>query len=134
MVRAFVTGSSAGLGLLAGQMLVGQGHQVVLHARTEAKARALRAAVPGAAGVLVADLEDMAAVRSLAEAANATGRFDAVIHNAGVLGAGTDRIGPDGVPVIFAVNVLAPYLLTALMQRPGRLVYLGSSMHVGAGV
>ena len=36
------------------------------------------------------------------------------------------------LPVVFAVNVLAPYLLTALMLRPARLVYLGSSMHFGA--
>ncbi len=46
---------------------------------------------------------------------------DAVIHNAGVLG------GPQVLPV----NVVAPYLLTALIQRPQRLVYLSSGMHRG---
>ena len=132
MSRIFITGSSAGLGLLAGRHLIGQGHEVVMHARTPEKARALRTELPGAAEVLVADLESMAQTRALADSANALGRFDAVIHNAGVGDRGTDRLGPDGLPVVFAVNVLAPYLLTALMLRPARLVYLGSSMHFGA--
>ena len=63
---------------------------------------------------------------------NALGRLDAVIHNAGVGERGTNRPTADGVPVVFAVNVLAPYVLTALIERPDRLVYLSSSMHSGA--
>jgi NAD(P)-dependent dehydrogenase (short-subunit alcohol dehydrogenase family) len=47
--------------------------------------------------------------------------MDAVIHNAGVLSG----------PQIFQVNVLAPYLLTALIHRPRRLIYLSSGMHRG---
>jgi hypothetical protein len=38
----------------------------------------------------------------------------------------------EGLPHVFAVNVLAPYILTALIERPKRLVYLSSGMHYGA--
>ena len=55
---------------------------------------------------------------------NRLGPVDAVIHNAGVLS------GPNVLPV----NVVAPYLLTALIRRPKRLVYLTSSMHRGGRV
>ncbi len=122
MTRVFVTGSADGLGLAVGQRLIEQGHEVVLHARNDERAAATREAAPGAADVLVGDLADQQQVRALAEAANASGRFDAVIHNAGVGGGA-------GGDALLAVNVVAPYLLTALMQRPDRLVYLSSGMH-----
>jgi NAD(P)-dependent dehydrogenase (short-subunit alcohol dehydrogenase family) len=104
----------------------------MLHARDRAKAAATRAALPGVEGVVEGDLETMAGMRAVAEAADALGRFDAVIHNAGVGERGSDRLTEDGLPVVFAVNVLAPYVLTALMERPDRLVYLSSNMHMGA--
>jgi NAD(P)-dependent dehydrogenase (short-subunit alcohol dehydrogenase family) len=122
MARVFVTGSADGLGLAVGQRLIDQGHEVVLHARSDARAIDTRQAAPGVADVLVGDLASDEQTRALAEAANATGRFDAVIHNAGV-GSGS------GASTLFAVNVIAPYLLTALMTRPDRLVYLSSGMH-----
>jgi len=53
---------------------------------------------------------------------NALGKFDAVIHNAGLYQASAEEI--------FAVNTLAPYILTCLIQRPERLVYLSSGMHL----
>jgi NAD(P)-dependent dehydrogenase (short-subunit alcohol dehydrogenase family) len=120
MARVLVTGSADGLGLAVGQRLIDQGHEVVLHARSDARAADTRRSAPGAADVLVGDLSSDAETRALADAANASGRFDAVIHNAGV-GSGSDGL--------LAVNVLAPYLLTALMERPDRLVYLSSGMH-----
>jgi NAD(P)-dependent dehydrogenase (short-subunit alcohol dehydrogenase family) len=123
MSRVLITGSADGLGLAVGQRLIEAGHEVVLHARSDARAADTRRAAPGAADVLVADLGSDAETRALADAANASGRFDAVIHNAGV---GSGRGGD-----IRAVNVLAPYLLTALMTRPDRLVYLSSGMHRG---
>jgi NAD(P)-dependent dehydrogenase (short-subunit alcohol dehydrogenase family) len=132
MARVFITGSSSGLGLLAGRQLVGRGHQVVLHARDGAKADAIRAALPGVDAVVEGDLETLAGMRAVAEQGNALGRLDAVIHNAGVGDRGGDRPTADGLPVVFAVNVLAPYVLTALIERPDRLVYLSSSMHSGA--
>lgn len=122
MARIFITGSSAGLGQMAAELLINQGHQVVLHARSEQRAREAMNNVPNAAGVLSSDLASMEETKQLAANANALGRFDAVIHNAGIdRGSGKD---------ILAVNTLAPYILTCLMQKPQRLIYLGSDMHL----
>jgi NAD(P)-dependent dehydrogenase (short-subunit alcohol dehydrogenase family) len=130
--RVFVTGSADGLGRLSAKQLVTESHEVVLHARSEARGREALSAVPGAAGVLVGDLASIAQTRALAEQANAGGRFDAVIHNAalGYQVSGRSET-EDGLAALFAVNVLAPYVLTALMIRPARLVYLSSGMHTG---
>jgi NAD(P)-dependent dehydrogenase (short-subunit alcohol dehydrogenase family) len=123
--RIFITGSSAGLGLLAAQRLIAEGHEVVLHARNAARAEQARAAAPGAAGVLVGDLAHVYEIKQLAEQANLlaaySGAFDAVIHNAGVYQ------GPN--ELLFTVNSLAPYLLTCLMDKPERLVYMSSGLH-----
>jgi len=135
MARVFITGSSTGLGLLAGQLLVEQGHRVVLHARNQARADETRRALPQAEAIVVGDLASIAGARSVAEEANRLGRFDAVIHNAGV---GDRESRPvktiDGLPHVFAVNTLAPYVLTALIDRPRRLVYLSSGLHRGADI
>ncbi|UFS63058.1 SDR family NAD(P)-dependent oxidoreductase [Sulfurimonas sp. HSL-3221] len=121
MAKVFITGSSDGLGLLAARMLVDAGHDVTLHARNAERAEDARRQLPGASDILIADLSEMGATVKLAEAANAIGPFDTVIHNAGVYQAPK--------PAIFAVNVLAPYILTALIEPPKRLVYIGSNMH-----
>jgi NAD(P)-dependent dehydrogenase (short-subunit alcohol dehydrogenase family) len=72
-------------------------------------------------------------MRSIAEQANRLGRFDAVIHNAGIGYREPRRVETeDGLPEVFATNVLAPYVLTGLIERPARLVYLSSGMHHGA--
>ena len=132
MSRVLVTGSADGLGRLAASQLVGDAHEVMLHARSEARDREALDAVPGAAGVLIGDLSSIAQTRTLAEEANASGRFDAVIHNAALGYQVSSRSETeDGLAALFAVNVLAPYLLTALMTRPDRLVYLSSGMHTG---
>ena len=130
MSRVFITGSSDGLGLMAGQLLAAEGHSVTLHARNDSRAGDTRAALPQADGVLVGDLSSLAGMRQVAEQANAAGPYDAVIHNAGIGYREPRRIGTeDGLAHVFEVNVLAPYLLTALIERPGRLVYLSSGMH-----
>ncbi len=86
--------------------------------------------MPAAAHVLTGDLASIAGMREVAAAANQLGRYDAVIHNAGVGYREPQRSQTaDGLSHVFAVNVLAPYLLTALMTRPRRLVYLSSGMH-----
>ena len=132
MAHVLITGSSDGLGLMAGQLLVGQGHTVTLHARSKARAAQARAALPAAEDVLVGDLGSLEGIRSLAAEANAAGRFDAVIHNAGIGYREPRRVETvDGLSELFTVNVLAPYLLTALMTRPDRLVYLSSGMARG---
>jgi NAD(P)-dependent dehydrogenase (short-subunit alcohol dehydrogenase family) len=130
MSRIFVTGSSDGIGQMTARLLIQQGHRVVLHARNAARARTAGEAVPGAEAVLTGDLSSLAETRALAEAANATGRFDAVIHNAGIGFRERRRVETaDGLAHVFAINTLAPYLLTALMIRPQRLVYVSSELH-----
>ena len=131
MARIFITGSSDGLGLMAARLLVKQQHEVVLHARNESRAADALGSLPGASGVVVGDLITLAGMVEIAEAAKATGGFDAVIHNAAV-GSNEHRIvTADGLCHVFAVNVLAPYLLTAKIEMPSRLIYLSSGMHRG---
>jgi NAD(P)-dependent dehydrogenase (short-subunit alcohol dehydrogenase family) len=133
MARILVTGSSTGLGLMAGQLLLEQGHRVVLHGRNQQRADAAIAAAPGAEAAVVGDLSSLKQTRAVADQVNALGRFDAVIHNAGIGYREARRVETeDGIERVFAVNVLAPYLLTALIERPERLVYLSSGMHHGA--
>ncbi len=130
MARVFITGSSDGLGRMAGQLLIEQGHSVVLHARNEQRGRDALSAVPGAEKVVIGDLTSIAQTRKVAEQVNALGSFDAVIHNAGIGYRESRRIATeDGLPQVFAVNTLAPYILTALIQKPKRLVYLSSGLH-----
>ncbi len=130
MARVFITGSSDGLGRKAAQFLVEQGHRVVLHARNAARGKQALSAVPGADGVLLGDLASIAQTRALAEQVNKLGSFDAVIHNAGMGYQEPKRIASeDGLPQVFAVNTLAPYILTALIERPKRLIYLSSGLH-----
>ncbi|HEV3102564.1 MAG TPA: SDR family NAD(P)-dependent oxidoreductase [Candidatus Dormibacteraeota bacterium] len=131
MSRVLVTGSSDGLGLMAARRLIAAGHEVVLHGRNQDRARDALAAAPTAHGVVVGDLASMVETRALADQANGLGPFDAVIHNAGVGDRGGRIETVDGLEHIFAINVLAPYLLTALIERPGRLVYLSSGLHRG---
>jgi NAD(P)-dependent dehydrogenase (short-subunit alcohol dehydrogenase family) len=133
MSRVFISGSSTGLGLMAGKLLIEQGHKVVLHARSQARADETSDALPESESIVIGDLSSIAAARRVAEQVNRLGRFDAVIHNAGVGYREQRRIETeDGLPQVFAVNTLAPYLLTALIERPARLVYLSSGMHQSA--
>src|SRR5580692_7924918 len=128
MSRIFVAGSADGLGLMAARLLIEEGHEVVLHARNEKRAQQALASAPGAATALVGDLSSIAQTRRLAADVNAHGRFDAVIHNAGVGYRERRTETEDRLEHVFAINVLAPYALTALIERPARLVYLSSGM------
>ena len=121
MSKIFITGSADGLGFLAGKQFLETGNSVVFHARNENRKNEIINKIP-AAEVLVADLSNMDDVKNLAVKANKFGNFDAVIHNAGVYSASAKEI--------FSVNVLAPYILTSLMEKPKRLVYLSSGMHL----
>ena len=132
MARIFITVSSEGLGLMAGQHLAEQGHAVVLHARTERRAADARAALPTAEAVVIGDVSTIAAMRAVADQANGLRRFDAVIHNVGMGYQEPRRIETeDGLSQLWAVNVLAPYVLTGLIHRPDRFVYLSSGLHRG---
>lgn len=129
MAKIFITGSADGLGQLAAKELIKLGHQVVLHARNAARGKQALEKVPGAEDVLIADLSSIEETKALASKANALGAFDVVIHNAGVYQIPRDSTGAEGLPVLFAVNTLAPYILTCLMHRPNRLIYMSSGMH-----
>ncbi len=122
MARILLTGSADGLGQLAAKSLADQGHQVVLHARNPERGRSAKQKVPGAEHVLSGDLSDIDETKNIAYEANALGQFDAVIHNAGVYQAPPMEI--------FMVNTIAPYILTCLIQKPKRLIYLSSGMHL----
>jgi NAD(P)-dependent dehydrogenase (short-subunit alcohol dehydrogenase family) len=129
MSRIFISGSSTGLGLTAGKLLVNQGHVVVLHARNTVRAGEAKRALPQAEAIVTGDLETISGARDVATQVNALGRFDAVIHNAAVGYREGHHITVDGLPHVFAINTLAAYILTALIERPKRLVYLSSGMH-----
>jgi NAD(P)-dependent dehydrogenase (short-subunit alcohol dehydrogenase family) len=129
MARIFITGSTDGLGLFNARTLIGQGHDVVLHARTKERTAAVQNL--DAAGIVIGDLSSDSETRSVAEQVNTIGRMDAIIHNAGVYLSNSRVATPENHSRTLAVNVLAPYLLTALIDRPDRLVYVTSGMHLG---
>ena len=130
MARIFITGSADGLGQMAALTLIKQGHQVLLHARNEKRAQDALATISGAEGILVADLSSIEETKKLAADVNAMGSFDAIIHNAGVYQVSDLELSVDGLPLILAVNTIAPYILTSLIHKPKRLVYLSSGMHL----
>ncbi len=120
-MRVLVTGSADGLGRLAATTLLEAGCAVVVHVRSRRRLDAVRDLLDRGAVVVVGDLGDLEQTRDVAGQVNALGRMDAVIHNAGVVS------GPQVLPV----NVVAPYVLTASLRRPDRLVYVSSGMHRG---
>jgi NAD(P)-dependent dehydrogenase (short-subunit alcohol dehydrogenase family) len=122
MARIFITGSADGLGQMSAQLLLEQGHQVIIHARNAERRRDALKKTSGAVDVLTADLSRTEETKTLAEKVNQSGSFDVVIHNAGVYHASAKEI--------FAVNTLAPYILTCLIQKPKRLIYLSSGLHL----
>lgn len=129
MSRVFITGSTDGLGLAAARTLLAEGHEVVLHARSRDRASAIAELASRSAGIVIGDLSSSEETRKIAEQVNAIGHMDAVIHNAGVYRVPTRSATPEGHARTLAVNTLAPYMLTALIERPQRLIYLSSGMH-----
>ncbi|NYZ14437.1 SDR family NAD(P)-dependent oxidoreductase [Azospirillum sp. RWY-5-1] len=129
MSRIFISGSSAGLGLMAAELLVEKGHEVVLHARNSDRAKNARKALPEADAIVTGDVATIAGAQDIAAQVNALGKFDAIIHNAAVGYREAHRVTADGLPHVFAINTLSAYILTALIECPKRLVYLSSAMH-----
>jgi NAD(P)-dependent dehydrogenase (short-subunit alcohol dehydrogenase family) len=121
MARILITGSAGGLGRAAAQALISVGHEVIVHARSAQRLAAADDLIGRGAYAVVGDLVDLDQTRAMADEVNRLGPIDALIHNAGVYRG----------PHIMPVNVVAPYLLTALVHRPQRLVYLSSGMHRG---
>src|SRR5262249_31498080 len=129
MARVFISGSSTGLGLMAGQLLLEQGHRVVLHARNGKRANDPRRALPRTVEAVTGDLETIPGAKDVAAQVNGLGRFDAVIHNAAVGYREPHHLTADGLPHVSSINTLAAHILTALIERPKRLVSLSSGMH-----
>ncbi|MDQ0771153.1 NAD(P)-dependent dehydrogenase (short-subunit alcohol dehydrogenase family) [Pseudarthrobacter defluvii] len=121
MARVFITGSTDGLGRAAAASLLEAGHEVIVHARSSHRIPAVQHLLDRGAQCVTGDLAVVDEVRKIADQANGIGRIDAVIHNAGVLNGAA----------LLPVNVVAPYLLTALIPGPRRLIYLSSGMHRG---
>lgn len=121
MARILITGSTDGLGRATAQSLLDEGHEVILHARNPSRAAAISALRDRGGDLVVADLADRQAVLNAADELNAGPPINAVIHNAGVISG----------PTVLPVNVVAPYLVTALLRTPTRHVYLSSGMHRG---
>jgi NAD(P)-dependent dehydrogenase (short-subunit alcohol dehydrogenase family) len=129
VARIFITGSTDGLGRAAARALLRQGHRVVLHARSPERASAVGDLASRSEGVVIGDLSSAVETRRVADQVNAIGRMDAIIHNAATYSTKGRAPTPEGHATILAVNTLAPYMLTALIDRPNRLVYLSSGMH-----
>lgn len=130
MARIFITGAADGLGQMAARLLVDDGHTVVLHARNAKRSKDAMAAVPGAHSCLTGDLSSISETKDLAAQVNKLGKFDAIIHNAGIGFQEPDRGNTvDGLPLVTAVNSFAPYILTCLVERPKRVVYITSGLH-----
>lgn len=124
MTKIFITGSTDGLGYLAARKLIAEGNEVTIHARNQQRAEDVKKELPEAKHIVIGDLGNRLEVESIANQVNKIGVFDTVIYNAGV-----DSMNSE---LTFKVNVLAPYLLTALIKRPQRIIYISSGMHRGA--
>ena len=132
----FVTGSTDGIGLETARMLVSLGHHVLLHGRSPAKLEQVEktlSALPDSGRVesYVADLSRMDDVEALAKAVvERHSKLDVLINNAGVYSA-PDLVTQNGLDVRFAVNTMAPYLLTQrllpLLGASGRVINLSSA-------
>lgn len=105
----------------------------MLHARSAQRASALADLAPRSAGIVIGDLSSAVETRAIADQVNKIGRMHAVIHNAGIYHEPNRGTTPEGRAKTLAVNTLAPYMLTALIERPDRLIYLSSGMHRSGG-
>ncbi|MBP0617601.1 SDR family NAD(P)-dependent oxidoreductase [Jiella mangrovi] len=127
----FVTGSTQGIGFNIARDLADEGHSVIVHARSSERAEETN--FSGMAGFVVGDISTLAGMRAVADQANGFEPFDAVVHNAGLGYREPRRVETeDGLSQLWAVNVLAPYVLTCLIEIPKRLIFTGSGMHPSA--
>jgi NAD(P)-dependent dehydrogenase (short-subunit alcohol dehydrogenase family) len=126
-----ITGSTDGIGRATARVLLADGHRVLVHARSRGRGEPVAKALGGDVALVVGDLARIDDVGRLAEQAREHGPIDRWVHNAGVWVRGSmPRTSADGHETTFAVNVLAPHLLTHLMsaELQGRLLWLGSGL------
>jgi NAD(P)-dependent dehydrogenase (short-subunit alcohol dehydrogenase family) len=142
--RVLITGGTRGIGSAGAIELARRGAQLTLVARSEARAadavQRIQAAARIPVDVLIADLASQASVRQLAKVAQARyPRIHVLINNAGAIYAGR-QLSPDGIELTWAVNHLAPFLLTTLLlprlidSAPARIVTTSSDAHQGAQI
>jgi len=140
--RVLITGATNGIGLAAARELLRRGAQVAIVARNQARAAHALAQLDAGArvDVLLADLASQAAVRRLAaEARDRYPRLDVLVNNAGAMNARREMTA-DGIERTWAVNHLAPFVLTNLLldrlreSAPARVITTSSAAHLGARI
>ncbi len=121
-LRVLITGATSGIGELLVPLLAARGATVLVHGRDPLKAGQIAAAAQGATQPFIAPLDSLASVAQLAREVVAAGPLDVLVNNAGI-GFGSDRnqreLSADGFELRFAVNYLAPFLLTELLTGHG---------------
>jgi len=137
-----VTGANTGMGKETARALARMGAHVIMLCRSEERGRAAQAEIRESTGsaeidLMLCDLADLASIRSFA--AEFTRRYPALhvlVHNAGTIRMHREE-SKDGVEMSFAVNHLAPFLLTHLLMdalkagAPSRVIMVNSGAHVG---
>lgn len=140
--RVILTGGTSGIGLAAGQALARLGAELTIVARSEERARLAvqTIAAPGQTDILLADLSSQRSVRQLADTIlERYPRVDVLINNAGAV-YDKRQLSEDGIELTWAVNHLAPFLLTTLLlprlieSAPARVITTSSGAHMGAHI
>jgi NAD(P)-dependent dehydrogenase (short-subunit alcohol dehydrogenase family) len=144
--RVIITGATRGIGLAAARELAHRGALLSIVARSESRAAAAVDQIRAAGGpqteveVLFADLSSQASIRKLADEILANHpRIDVLVNNAGAIN-GSRQLTQDGFELTWAVNHLAPFLLTTLLldriraSAPARVITTSSSAHHGAHI
>lgn len=136
----FVTGSTDGIGKATAAGLLSHGAEVIIHGRNARKGQNVQKELKEKTGeekpdLLIADLSDPGQIRTMgADLVSRHTRLDVLINNAGTYEK-TRRLTPQGVEMTFAVNYLAPFLLTSLLlpllkkSTPSCIVTVASSAH-----
>ncbi len=138
MKNILITGATDGIGLEAAKILATEGHVLLLHGRNSKKLEMVKETLLGINQNLdiklyVADFSILQDVRNMAEEVlKDTASLDVIINNAGVfVVSDSDIITKDGLDIRFAVNIIAPYILTKkllpILSSHSRVVNVSSA-------